>query len=368
MVDLGICDVEARGTSLERLSLKRLAGTQESHALARSARAESIVAGRLTSMLTEHFRRTALVSWTSVLLPTLGESVVEFNSFSFSARAFSRLDPLLRRNEGVAPKPTPVLLDVFGRECDLEHVLGFVHRLKRVTNGTRTRLPVLGVVAAPNFSTAAWTSARENGLYAFNLRQFYGDTALAAMSQAERLLRYATDAVGGFDEDADALSTTLEELRSHPYVNDLRSLGLEVACALLLRSEGWEDVQLGTNVPWQETQRDIDAIGKRRGGQDVVVVECKAEHATKELDRVDVKKFFTETLPAALKARGEVDTCVAELWTTGVVGVEARSMLRTISLSPKITPRLVSRTDVLARIPHSLGRCAKLIETIAVPN
>lgn len=368
LVDLELCRREATGTSLERISLSRLAGTAESHDLARSARAKSLVANQLSSMLTRHFRDTTVVGWTSVTLPIDGRPVVEFNNYPFSASAFSHLEPLVRRAKGMKPKPAPVLFEVLGRECDLEDAGGFIHRLKRISNNPNSRLPVLGVIAAVDFSKLAWSTIKRNGLYAINLSRFYGPAALTALSLVERLLQYDLAVDSTSEEDVEALAGTLEALRHHPYVSDLRSLGFEVACGLLLRSDGWEDVQLGLNVPWHDSQRDVDAIGKRRGGQEIIVVECKAEHEDKELDRASVKKFFTETVPAALRDRKEARNCVAELWTTGVVGKDAEFMLQAIQHPPGVTARLVSKAELLARVPPTLSRCGRLIATAGLPS
>ena len=48
--------------------------------------------------------------------------------------------------------------------------------------------------------------------------------------------------------DYDTLADDVEALRVHPYVADLRALGLEVVTAVLLRTLGWEDVRLGVAV------------------------------------------------------------------------------------------------------------------------
>ena len=82
----------------------------------------------------------------------------------------------------------------------------------------------------------------------------------------------------------DTLADDVEALRVHPYVADLRGLGLEIATAVILRARGWEDVRLGLSVPFNDSTRDVDVIGKRSGDDDIHVVECKAAHEAKELD------------------------------------------------------------------------------------
>ena len=190
------------------------------------------------------------------------------------------------------------------RECDVHDVQGLLHRLARIGSNRNARMSVLGVIAAYVFTDDAWLLAKKRGLLAINLRQSYGDAALATLAKIEHLLRLA--GVGNlFDEattaiDFEELADDFAALRVHPYVADLRSIGFEVFTALLLRAKGWESVELGLTVPFKDTKRDIDVIGQRGGGDEVYLVECKAAHETKELDPVYVKKFFTETVPAVL--------------------------------------------------------------------
>ena len=222
------------------------------------------------------------------------------------------------------------------------------------------------------FTDDAWLLAKKRGLLAINLRQSYGDAALATLAKIEHLLRLA--GVGNlFDEattaiDFEELADDFAALRVHPYVADLRSIGFEVFTALLMRAKGWESVELGLTVPFKDTKRDVDVIGQRGGGDEVYLVECKAAHETKELDPVYVKKFFTETVPAALKGFTNITKCQAEIWTTGRIGERAHATLAGLDLSKCVQSMLREKADIISIVPPPLLRCNRLLETISLPN
>ena len=200
LTDLGLCYVEDSTMALERLTFNSIVGLPKSHQLARSERARQIVAMFFTRMITDQCRRQGVISWTGTTLPD-GTGAVMFNDHVFSAIGYSWLDPLMRRAVGQKPKPTPVLFDVYARECDVQDVLGFVHRLAHIGSNRNARMPVLGVLAAYAFSGDAWSVAKARGLLAINLRQSYGDAALAMLAKMEHLLHLA-DAGDWFGEHA----------------------------------------------------------------------------------------------------------------------------------------------------------------------
>ena len=372
LAELGLCKVEGTDTALERITINHLAGTQDSHRDARTQRVKQIVDRRLTRLVIDQLRNQAIVSWNGHTVPEPGSGSVEFSTFAFSAFSYSRLDPLLRRTAGVKPKPTPVLFDVYSRDCGIHDVDGFLHRLARITSNRNARMPALGVVVAHSFSGDAWTAAKRGGLLTINLHQSYGKAALATLAKMEGLLQL----VGAHDTvderlgevKYDDLAADVEALRVHPYVAELRSLGLEVVAAVILRAKGWEDLCLGLTVKHKETHREIDVIGRRGGEEEVYLVECKAAHEEKELDPGYVCKFFTETVPAALKRFPNVRKCYAELWTTGRLGKQAKDALANIAPPRRTTVVLREKPDIIALVPPTLSRCKRLIETLSLPN
>ena len=369
---LRFCQVEGLDTALERLTINPLVGSPTSHQLARSERTRQTIDTRLTRIIVDQFRKQAIIGWNSHALADLETGTVPFSDYVFSAFGYSWLDPLVRRAAGKRPKSTPVLFDVCARECDVHDVEGFLHRLAHIGSNRNARMPVLGVIAAYAFAGDAWTVAKQRGLLAINLRQSYGEAALATLAKMEDLLRLA-GAHELFGEqtaatDFDALTDDIAALRSHPYVAELRSLGFEILAAVLLRARGWEDVRLGLVVPFNNTKRDIDVIGKRGGEDEICLVECKAAQETKELDPADVRKFFTETVPAALKSHTNVTKCQAELWTTGRIGQRAKAELASLSLSKRVDTKLREKTDIISLVPPTLSRCKRLIETLSLPN
>ena len=371
LVALRLCDIEEKATTFERLTFHSLIGTKDSHRHARAERVRQIVSMRLTRILTGHLRNQGMIGWNSSTDAGRENGTVVFNDYAFSASSFSWLDPLVRRKVGQKPKPTPVLIDVFSRECDVDDTEGLVHRLRHIGGNRNARMPLLGVIAAHTFTGDAWNTAKKNGLLAINLRQAYGKTALKTLAGMEHLLGVALtdDSLGNHAEgiDYDTLADDVEALRVHPYVADLRGLGLEIATAVILRTRGWEDVRLGLSVPFNDSRRDVDVIGKRSGEDEIHVVECKAAHEEKELDPAHVLKFFTETVPAVLRYFQNTKNCRAEIWTTGRVGDDARSALADISLAKRVEPALLGKADIISLVPSTLLPCKRLIRTLSLP-
>ena len=372
LVALGLCNIEEEATAFERLTVYPLIGTKASHQHARAERVRQIVNMRLTRILTDHFRKQGVIGWQSSTDVGPETGTVLFSDYAFSAFSYSWLDPLVRRSVGQKPKPTPVLFDVFSRECDVHDIEGLLHRLRHVGANRNARIPLLGVIAAHTFTGDAWNTAKKGGLLAINLRQAYGKTALKTLVRMEHLLgvAVANDPLGSpvAEIDYDTLAEDVEALRVHPHVADLRGLGLEVAAAVLLRAHGWEDVRLGLSVQFNDTTREVDVVGKRSGEDELHVVECKAAHETKELDPAHVRKFFTETVPAVLKSFQNTKKCQAEIWTTGRVGNEARGELEKIALAKRVRPALLGKADILSLVPSTLLPCKRLIKALSLPT
>lgn len=372
LLALELCDVEAEETPLERLTVRSLFASPHSHQYARTQIARQIVNARLTRILTDQFRKQAAIGWQSVVLPNRETGTVQFSDYVFSAFAYSWLDPLLRRAVGQKPKPTPVLFDVFSRDCDVHDVAAFLHRLRRVGSNRNARMPLLGVIAAYTFTEEAWSSAKKGGLLSINLRQAFGNTALEALARMEHLLSLAVtgDPFGNHatENDYDGLADDIEALRVHPYVAELRALGLEILTAVLLRAQGWEDVRLRTIVELGDAKREVDVVGRRRGDEEVYVVECKAAHEERPLDPKHVRKFFSETVPAMLKTLPNAKRCVAEIWTTGRLGEAATAALKEIPPAKRVHVRLRNKADIVSLIPSTLSPCKRLVETLSLPK
>ena len=371
LTDLRLCSVEGSTTALERLTINSLVGFPTSHRLARTERTRQIVEMYITRMITDQFRKQGIIGWTSATFPDIETGTVRFSDQVFSAFGYSWLDPLVRRAVGQKPKSVPVLFDVCARGCDDHDVMGFLHRLARIGSNRNARMPVLGVLAAYAFSGDAWSVAKQRGLLTINLRQSYGDAALDMLAKIESLLRLA-DAGDRFGErtaeiDYEGLANDVDELHAHPYVAELRSLAFEVVTAVLLGGKGWV-VELGRRVRFQNTTRDVDVVGKRNGEEEIYLVECKAEHETKELKPEYVRKFFTETVPAALKSFTNVRKCKAEIWTTGLVGKRAQAELVTLLLSNRVDAKLLEKADIISLVPSVLSPCKRLIKTLSRPK
>lgn len=265
----------------------------------------------------------------------------------------------------------PLLLDVLAGECDVFDVESHRARLARVKGITR-RNHLLGILAASRFTKEAHRTARNAGLMVISLKDTFGDAALDLMGQVGTLLTDAADVPGGGDRyaaDVENGSLSLERLKDHPFVQDLRSLGLEALSALIARVEGWEDVKVGISVPFQkETTREVDVSGHTHGGRRALVVECKAHQADGPVAGEDVKKFFEQTVPAFLRhhQQWQIEQCTAEIWTTGLIDSSARAALEKISLDRRVAPSLLDGVALEQKIRLALAPCRRLLRTIAV--
>jgi len=290
----------------------------------------------------------------------------------FSAYGFSYLGPLKRRKEGAkAPTPCPVLVDCYHGVCSLPQVDSFLQRVDRATIRRRKQQPVIGVIAARDFHRDAWDKARHESLMTVSFRQMFGDEALDVMVEVEQLL-------GGFGQSKPEesqkrfaeITRLMEELKTNPVIADLRAIGLEAMCALILQSQGFASPELGRIIPWKDTTRDVDVFAIR-GDDELRIVECKAYHRRKSLLDSDVKKFFTETVPALKRWLRDKDRhftkCTAEIWTTGPKGKNAETALNELTRPRGDTWSLRRMEDMHSEIPKRIReRGVKLLETIAL--
>ena len=120
-------------------------------------------------------------------------------------------------------------------------------RLARVKGITHRTQPLLGVIAASRFTKEAHHAARSAGLMVINLKDVFGDAALDDSGG-----RSSQVANGDEDQFADVENITIT--LGHPFVTDLRSLGLETLSALIARVDGWEDVKVGISVPFKKAR------------------------------------------------------------------------------------------------------------------
>jgi hypothetical protein len=205
------------------------------------------------------------------------------------------------------------------------------------------------------------------------LRQLFGEFAFDAIVQVQELLKnVAGDPAKADNEEYEKLSAMLPDLKTHPFIVDLKSLAFEALAGFLVKYQGWEEVQLNLKVPFRLpagfTEREVDVCGQKNSWDDVCIVECKAETSGKPLSGEHVRKFFTETVPAFLEAKCPAQPpshCTAEIWTTGVVTNIARDELKTLKLKGFIRPELRGREELMELLPKPLLSTKRLIQTIA---
>lgn len=258
------------------------------------------------------------------------------------------------------------------RPGELCHLLvGDVDLQAGILRVRKGRIPVLGLIAAGDFEKPAWDEAKKKGLLCINMRQMFGDEALELMGQVEKLLS-GLGQNGNIQEQESRfaeLTDTLKELKTNPIVTTIRSIGFEIVAALFLRSDGHERVELGRVVTWKNTSRDVDVFGLRGSG--LRVIECKAYHRGKSISPDEVKKFFTETVPALkheLRDKGQIiEECVAEIWTTGSKGKEAGDALYKLK-APKTDKWRIVRIEEMKKLlsPAIRGRSLELLNAISV--
>ncbi len=336
--------------------------------LAHKAAARLKVEVMLTRILADHYRQQNLVAWNRVEVAPADRGFVPFNGQIFSAVGFSSLDPVIRW-AGKKQIHCPVVFDVPSGRCEPADVRSFHQRIERATHRGESTIPCLGVIAARDFAPEAWKLARTYRLVTVNFRQLFGDAALTALQEAEMLLA-DSDPVHA---DPGHLAALLDDLKGNPVVVHIRSIAFEVLAALALRADGWEQVGLGIDVPFVlpdagETTRDVDVHGVR--GDEARLIECKAVHAEKEVTAEEVRKFFTETVPAYMKwhrKRGDgLTKCHAELWTTGRFSDDAVKAFAALKHGKHVSPALCTAADIRQALPQRLcSRCGDLLAEIA---
>ena len=360
------------GTSLELVANRHGPDSSHVYQLALTAAGERITETLLARFLLRHYRLQSLLSWQRGEAADGAIGYLPFNGFAFSASGFSWLRPLVGVRNGTS-RPKPVLLDVYNRDCYLEDVDGFVERVDRA--GRVAKLVPLPIVAATTFTQDAFNRAKREGLLAIRLRDLFGDAAIEALGHIESLARgvSALDVDQSVELDEGGFTTLFGSLKTHPFISDLRGMALEAVSALLIRAQGWEDVKMGLDVPYEGTTRDIDVLGTRHGGEDLAVVECKAIASDAELPSHDVVKFYTETVPALIKHKAALlssrpHTVDAQIWTTGVVGTDANAALSSIKLPRGVTPTLLGLRELRKVIRRPLKRCERLLQVIAASS
>jgi len=366
--------LEAKDTIGERFTLQSLVGTPNSSAASLKAQTSFQIEIALTDILLDHFRRQNFIAWNRFVSKDFREGLLPFNNYPFFAASFSWLSPLLRwEKERKKPKPTPVVFHVSSTNCRLWDVDGFITRMDRAAYEKTSRFKLLGVIAAPDFDLDAWAKAKDAGLIMINFRQLFGDHAFEAIVQVQQLLKnVAGDSAKAEEEGYRELAKMIESLKTNPFIADLKALAFEALAGFLVKNHGWEEVQLNLKVPFElpegMTDREIDVSGQKNSWDEVCIIECKAEAATKTLDEAYVRRFFTETVPAFLKAKCTVKNpshCRAEIWTTGIVSDSAKEALSELALKKFIQPELVGRDQLIQQLPPTLESTKRLLQTIA---
>lgn len=381
LAEIGAVRWEGTGTALERLTAFGMAGSKDSIQMAKARWARRTMAAQLTKILVGQLRAINFISWGSLPQSGGGIGMVSLNNLPFDHVGFSWMKPLLRFTKKSAnPSSTPVVLDVHAEYCEAYLVEAFLDRIKRAGGNKTSRLPIVGIIAAPAFAKEAWRLAKNEGLMTINLQAMFGDSALNALAAGERLLSQIGIEPG---EKAEAKDAEIEQLRgildgcsASPIIQDLRSIGMEITTALILSARGWSSIILNGQHPFRptrgaETTRELDVFGRR--GDEIYAVECKAEYSDKSLDPGYVQKFFCETVPSMVRMVTErkggrmPDRVFAEIWTTGKVGNDAHDALSALSLGKHIEARLRDAGSIKSLVPADLPACNRLIDSIAVP-
>ncbi len=367
-----ICDL----LGLDRLVLKRIAGTPQEKLLARQAFAQLASAKSLFEIIRFQLSRENVIGWSPIQVSEEIKFTDSFNHFPFSGFHFSWLQPLVRPPEkgGKRGKSCPVAFDIYGRQIGVSEVESFLERLRRA--GYRGKLRILGVIGAPAFSSDAWKLAKNSGLWTINLRHRFGDEALETLVLVEKIVAEIPRHHPEFlDSDLTKLADSINREKTDPIISNLKSHSFQALTALLLREEGFQNVEINLDVPYQKhkqgpsTTRDVDVSGLLTATSTLRLVECKAELRNKPLDPAYVRKFYKETVPAALKFFRKKSVpfrvCQAEIWTTGLVNEIAKNELIGISLDRAVEPVLRDYNDLSELVPTNLSSCKKLLAALA---
>lgn len=253
-----------------------------------------------------------------------------------------------------------------------------IQRMERATHRGEKKQRCLGIIAGRSFSNEAWDLARHHRLMTVNFRQTFGEEALDALEEADRLIALVSSDRERFDASAEAgkLAAMIKDLKTNDVVVAVKSIAFEVLAALTLRDDGWENVGLGRDVPFldpktkDKTTRDVDVYGNKKS--DLWLVECKAYGDGKEVTETEVRKFFHETVPSYIAwhraRRDPVETCYAELWTTGVFSEDAKKFFAGMKVQKAVVAELREVPSIRSLFsPHSKGRCEELLKAISSP-
>jgi len=351
----------------EYLVRTKHAGSPEGEKLSLQLMAQREAERQWLSLLLKQLRRQNLIEWNT---PVLYDH--PFNRQLFSGYAFSKLRPLLRFKARKAVS-CPVVFEILTRNAEVFDVTAFLERMLRAGANPQAKLRMLGVIGAPSFSREAFNLARKNGLMAVNFRELFGQAALDLMVAAEDLFvtfSAAPDSPPSASSAAavaEKFAASITALRNHPMVTDLSGLAFEAFACAALSGKGFEEVRAGLKVPFSHegvaTYREADVTG--HSDDTHCIIECKALNGKNEVDREDVRKFFTETVPAYLDHVGKsnVDSCRAEIWTTGKVSEETRSYLTDLPLNKRVVRAIHTRDKI--PFPQKLKPLARMLDVLA---
>ena len=368
IVEAGIGTTDNAGTGRLRLVRRKHVGTDEGRNLGFHLYAEQETERRLLSLLIRHYRQQNLIAWNT---PEPMEPRPYNNGQIFSAFAYSHLRPLRKVYKGKR-KACPVPFEVLARSAEQYDVAGFIERLHRAGDHTRSRLRLLGVMGARSFSPEAFKLGRDFGLAMVNFRELFGQATLDTLATAQALLAGVADpetVANGATPDilAGKLAESIAELKNNPLVSDLCGMALETFAVAALRGANVEGVRANVHVPFAEhgslSSREVDVCGFN--DETWHVIECKALNADKELPVEYVNRFFKETLPAFLSdvGKNKVKICHAELWTTGKVSSELRAHLTTLRLDGRVKREIRTRDSI--PVPAKISSLSRILDVIA---
>jgi hypothetical protein len=373
LLELGV-EVIHEGTALEALRLSNapdhINADEAALRAAQNLRKEALLA----RVLIERMRQQNILAWNQVEVADTATPYVAFNGQVFTASGFCYLAPLVRWSSQKKPIPCPVVVDCYHDRCTVSQVSSFSQRLGRASNRGKSTMKVLGIVAAREFDREAWDEAKRLGFMAINLRQTFGNEALDLMAQIEEVVQDVVQGAKAKGPKAKfgEFARMIIDLKTNPIVTTIRSIGFEALAGLVLGSQGYNTrLELGRVVPWENTKRDVDVFGIR--GDELRIIECKAHHRRRSLTPDEIKKFFTETVPALKRwlrdNQQPFTSCVAEIWTTGPKGHDAGDTLHKLD-RPKADQWGVARIQEITKLlPASIkNRALELLNSIATAD
>lgn len=368
--EAGLGKLELGPTGRYCLVRTKHAGTEEGRKLAFHMLAKREAERGWLKLLLQLLRQQSLIEWNTPLLYDK-----QFGTQLFSGYAFSKIRPMLQFKDRKA-KACPVVFEILTRQAELFDVAAFQERIFRAGANPQSKRRILGVIGAPYFSREALLAAKKNGMMVVNFKEVFGQAALDMMISAEDLLNTFTAPPDDPADKAKSATATdkfiesITAMRNHPMVAELSGMAFESFACMVLQSAGYEDVRAGLKVRCQidgkETYRDCDVTGKRSDAvEECRIIECKALNTKNEITRDDVKKFFTETVPAYLTHVGKSDVaiCSAEIWTTGQVAKDTRDYLAALPMK-RIVKRAI-HTKATIPTPPKFRRLGKMLDVLA---